>query len=168
MSELLHQLGIDWKLLVAQGVNFLILLGVLTVFVYRPLVRVMEERRKKIELGLKGAEEVERRLKEAEAVKLVKMAEGDKAAAEMVGAAEKEGRKRLGELLAEAQKKAEGVMKEAAVVAEHKKLEELKKLDAEATGLIREAIVKTVELDPAKVDEKLASRAFYAAKEKLL
>ena len=43
-------------MLVAQALNFLILLVVLTIFVYRPLMRTMEERRKKIELGVKGGE----------------------------------------------------------------------------------------------------------------
>jgi len=168
MNELLTQLGVDWKLLLTQGVNFLILLVVLTVFVYRPLVRVMEERRKKIELGLKGAEEVENRLKEVERIKLQKIAEADKKATEIVGGAEKDGRKRFGEIVGEAGKKAEDVLKEAALVAEHKKQEELERLGKEARGLIRDAIAKTVELDPRQIDEKLIDRAFHAVKEKTL
>ena len=63
MGVLLEQLGINWKLLVSQGVNFFILLTVLALLVYRPLLKTMEERKKKIELGLRGAEEVESRLK---------------------------------------------------------------------------------------------------------
>jgi len=167
MSALLAELGIDWKLLLAQGVNFLILLVVLTAFVYRPLVRLIEERRKKIELGLRGAEEVEGRLKEVEEIKVRTVAAADRTAAEMIGAAEKEGKRRTQEIVGEAAKKADSVLKEAAVVAEHRKLEELEKLGREANKLIKEAIVKTVELDPSQVDEKLIGRAFHAVKEKL-
>lgn len=168
MSALLTQLGVNWKLLLAQGVNFLILLAVLTIFVYRPLVKLLEERRRKIELGLKGAEEIEGRLREVEKIKVEKLAAADKSATEIIGIAEKDGRKRFQEILTDAQKKAEGVLKEAAIVAEHKETEELERLGKQANALIKEAIVKTVELDPAQVDEKLISRAFTMVKEKSL
>ena len=52
MQELFHSLGIDWKLLLAQGTNFLVVLIVLTFVLWKPLIRVLNERRKKIEAGL--------------------------------------------------------------------------------------------------------------------
>lgn len=54
--EVLGKLGIDWKLLIAQAVNFLILLFVLKRYAYKPLVSALEARTKKIEQGLKDAE----------------------------------------------------------------------------------------------------------------
>ena len=59
MAELLSQLGIDGKLLLSQGVNFGIVLAVLTYFIYKPLVKILNERKTKIEFGLKGAAEAE-------------------------------------------------------------------------------------------------------------
>ena len=70
MNELFSQLGIDPKLLLAQGVNFVILLVVLTKFVYKPLMKMVEERRKKIELGIKGGEKAEQIIKQAEQEKI--------------------------------------------------------------------------------------------------
>jgi len=61
MSALFTQLGINWKLLLAQGINFGLLLVVLAKFVYRPLLKLMKEQREKIEFGLKGAEEAAKR-----------------------------------------------------------------------------------------------------------
>jgi len=159
MQELIHQLGLDWKLLLSQGVNFLILLTVLTLLVYRPLSKAMEERRKKIEFGLAGAEEAERRLKEIDQVKEEKLAEADRNALKVVGEAEKRGQKRLEEILKVAEGKAEEVIAEAARVAELKKQEELSRLTQKASTLIKEAIIKTVQLDPKYVDEKLISEA---------
>ena len=52
-NELLFQLGINWKLFLSQAVNFFILLGVLTFFVYKPLIKVIKERNQKISEGLK-------------------------------------------------------------------------------------------------------------------
>ena len=49
MSELFSKLGIDWKLLIAQIINFLVLLFVLYKFAYRPILSMLEKRTKKIE-----------------------------------------------------------------------------------------------------------------------
>lgn len=54
--EILEKLGIDWKLLLAQAVNFLILLWVLRRYAYKPILKALEARTKKIEQGLKDAE----------------------------------------------------------------------------------------------------------------
>lgn len=52
-------LGIDWKILIAQLVNFLIVYYLLSRFAFRPLVKVLEERRKKVAGSIKTAEEIE-------------------------------------------------------------------------------------------------------------
>ena len=63
--EILKQFGINPVLLAAQVVNFLILLFILKKFLYKPILKVLEERRKKIEVSLKNAEAIEKRLLEA-------------------------------------------------------------------------------------------------------
>lgn len=52
-------LGIDWKLLILQGIAFLLMLWVLKKFVYPPLTRALDERQKTVEEGLKAAKEAE-------------------------------------------------------------------------------------------------------------
>jgi F-type H+-transporting ATPase subunit b len=61
----LGTLGINLKLFLGQLLNILILLGVGWKFLYRPLLRLMDERTKKIEDGLAHAKEAETRLTEA-------------------------------------------------------------------------------------------------------
>lgn len=56
--ELLQKLGVDWKLLIAQIVNFAVLLAVLSLFVYRPLLRVIDERRERIRKSVEDAERI--------------------------------------------------------------------------------------------------------------
>lgn len=60
MQELFENLGIDWKLLLAQAVNFLLVLWVLNRFVFRKLLSLLEERRKKIEQGLELRDRAEK------------------------------------------------------------------------------------------------------------
>ena len=62
--EILNQFGIQPILLAAQVVNFLILLFILKKFLYKPILNVLEERKKKIEESLRNAEEIERKLSE--------------------------------------------------------------------------------------------------------
>ncbi len=166
MGELVNQLGLNWKLLLSQGVNFIILLVALTFLVYKPLARLLEERRKKIEFGLQGAEETERRLAEIEKIKEEKLTEADRKAMGIVSDAEKRGEKREDEILARAEIKSKEIMAEAARIAELKKEEELNRLTEKANALIKEAIIKTVELDPKHIDEKLISQAAKVIKEK--
>ena len=159
MGELFYQLGVNWRLLFSQGVNFLILLAVLTFVVYKPLLKLMEERKRRIESGLRGAEEAESKLSEIEKLKSVAIAEAEAEALQIISSSEKTAGLRSREILQEAGKRAEEALKEAVEVAEKKKAEELENLKKESAGLIREAIARTVELDPRVVDEKLIGKA---------
>lgn len=62
--DILNQFGINPLLLAAQVVNFFLLLFILKRFLYKPILKVLEERKKKIEESLKNAEEIEKRLLE--------------------------------------------------------------------------------------------------------
>lgn len=64
--EILNQFGINPILLLAQVVNFLVLLFILKKFLYKPILKVLGERKQKIEDSLKNAEEIEKRLLETQ------------------------------------------------------------------------------------------------------
>lgn len=72
---------IDATQILFQIVNFGVLLFVLTKFLYRPLLKIMENRSKKIQEGLEAAEKSleERALAEAERKKLLAAAEKEAA-----------------------------------------------------------------------------------------
>lgn len=60
--DFLKDFGVQPVLLAAQVVNFLILLFILKKFLYGPILKVLETRKKTIEQSLKNAEEIEKRL----------------------------------------------------------------------------------------------------------
>jgi F-type H+-transporting ATPase subunit b len=68
--EIFEKLGIDWRLLVAQLVNFAILMAALLFFVYKPLIKVLEGRQEKIAESLRDAERIGEELRGAEAKSL--------------------------------------------------------------------------------------------------
>lgn len=56
--DALKPLGIEPVLLIAYAVNFLVLLALLRVFLYKPVLNMMAQRRQKIQDGLQEAEKV--------------------------------------------------------------------------------------------------------------
>lgn len=66
MEELIHKLGIDWKLLIAQGVNFAILVYILQRFVFKPIVKALNSRQEDISNNDKSGEVIEAKLKETD------------------------------------------------------------------------------------------------------
>lgn len=60
--EILTNFGIQPTLLLAQIVNFLVILFVLKRFFYKPITRMLEDRRKRIDQSLKNAQLIEERL----------------------------------------------------------------------------------------------------------
>ncbi len=55
--EIINNLGIDPLLLVAQGVNFLIILYILKRFAYKPILSMLKSREDAIRKGIKQAED---------------------------------------------------------------------------------------------------------------
>ena len=164
MSELFNALGINWAQLLAQGVTFLLLVVVLRLTVYTPLLKIMQKRRERIEHGLKGAEEADRRLAEVEKVKDQRLAEADKQAVAIVTKSENTAKEKFHEIVSNSEKKADNVLKEAATIAKQKEKEQMDQLYKEAQSMIKEALSKTVELDPVVIDEKLINEAVNSIK----
>lgn len=56
MEEILSKFGIDPLLLIAQLINFLILLAIFRLFLYKPVLGALKERQERIRTGLADAE----------------------------------------------------------------------------------------------------------------
>lgn len=62
MDQILEQFGVQPILLLAQVVNFFVLLFILKKLLYKPLLKVLEQRKLLIAQSLKNSEEIEKRL----------------------------------------------------------------------------------------------------------
>jgi len=69
MAETLNQLGIQWPKLIAQVVNFAIVLFILWKFAYKPVLAMLEQRRQKIAESMANADKIKAELAAAEARK---------------------------------------------------------------------------------------------------
>lgn len=159
MSELLGQLGIDFRLLLSQGANFFIVLAALTFFVYKPLIKILNERKRKIEFGLRGAKEAEDKLAGIETLKKKKIIEAERNALEIIRVAEADAGLRGEKIVVDAEAKAEDILKKASSVEEQRKIEAISSLYHEARALVRDALAKTIAISPESVDEALVNQA---------
>lgn len=64
--DILKDFGVQPVLLAAQVVNFFVLLFILKKLLYKPILKVLEERKQKISLSIKNAEEIELKLQKTE------------------------------------------------------------------------------------------------------
>ena len=65
MGETLQTLGIDWSKLVAQAINFAIVMFVLWKWAYKPVLNMLELRREKIAESMTNADQVKQELASA-------------------------------------------------------------------------------------------------------
>ena len=87
MESIITTFHIDWKLIVAQLVNFAIVVGVLWFFVFKPLTKIMADRTETIEKSLRDAEAVKQQLRRAETEKQAVIKEAHQAAREIIQSA---------------------------------------------------------------------------------
>src|SRR5438067_7740352 len=64
--ETLETFGWNWQLFLSQVISFVIVALLLRRFAYKPILAVLEERRRKIEEGQLNAEKIKKELAEAE------------------------------------------------------------------------------------------------------
>lgn len=118
MGEIITAFGIDWKLLVIQIFNFAILVAVLSYFLYRPVLKILSDRQKKIEQGVADAEQAaeSRAQAETEKGKVLEAAHGE--AKEVVARAEVHAKEKADTVIADASMRSERILESAAQRAE--------------------------------------------------
>jgi len=113
MDSLIHAFGIDQNLLIAQIINFVILVVALTWIVYKPVMKIVEEREAVIAKGVSDAlMNAELKAKtEQEAVTVAKQAQKD--AEEIVENAKKTATENRSQILLDAQTRGAKIVKDA-------------------------------------------------------
>lgn len=113
MGDLFAAFGINWKLFTIQAVNFGVLLLALWYFLYTPVLSMIDERKKKIEDGVKSAEEAQKKLADIESQKDSVIADARKNAGEIVAHAKIKATEDAAILRTEAEARAESIVADA-------------------------------------------------------
>src|SRR3989344_5427803 len=113
--EIFKSFGIQPVFLLAQIVNFLIILYLLKRFFYKPIVKILEDRKKKIEESLKNADLIEERLQKTEEKNAQILAEAQNSARILIADAKREAENINQQTNLEARKTIEAALVEAVV-----------------------------------------------------
>ena len=99
MDSLIATFHIDWKIIIAQMVNFAIVFFVLYRFAIKPLSKLMSERQSEIKKGLDDAEQNKKILEDTQKSYDDALAQARKEGTEIIAEAKKEASKKKDELI---------------------------------------------------------------------
>ncbi|KKP36501.1 MAG: ATP synthase subunit b [Candidatus Roizmanbacteria bacterium GW2011_GWA2_32_13] len=144
MEELIIKLGIDWKLLIAQIINFGLLIFLLYKFTYGPIIKFLEVRSKKIAEGILNAEEMEKRKQEIEKIGKEIAQKAQEKANELLKKSKELAEKEHTKVILEAQDKVKKVIAEAKANIVNEKELAIAEAKTELGGLVLIAIKKVL------------------------
>lgn len=160
MGETLKQFGIQWPLLVASIINFVILLYLLKSFLYKPILKVLDERKETIAKSLQNAEEIEKeRIKMEERVKS-SLRLANEEAMRLIAQAHKTAETSKDQILKEAEKQAEKIAERAKAEIAQEREETTKQIKKETATMISVALKHILKETKGIADEdKLVDEA---------
>lgn len=156
MQDLLVKLGIHWSQLLAQIVNFAIVTGVLQYFLYKPLLKIIDERRETVRKSMEDAKRIQTQKEELDVIRKQALAALDKETGALLEKAKKEAETLRQDILASARHEADAILVKAGKQME----EERRSLFEEAQKRLTSVIIG--------LTEKLIQREFSPADQKRL
>jgi F-type H+-transporting ATPase subunit b len=155
---LIKALGIDGRILLAQFINFAVLMWVLWRYAYKPVFKMLEERKAKVEQGLDDAEKAALSLKEAEVESKKIILEARQEAIKLLEQAQSKGEERQQEIIKKAELEIGAIMEKERMKISAEKANSLTELKGEVSQLVMIALQKFLEdnLDDKKDQELVA------------
>lgn len=136
MDELIKTFHIETGLVFAQLVNFSIVLFVLYKFAYKPILKNLNDRTKKIEKGVKDAKTAKEKLEDIIEKEKAVLANARKEAQEIIKKSEEEAKKNAGTIAEEAKNKTEKMLEDAKKMLEQEKTKMISEVKSEVAELV--------------------------------
>lgn len=109
----MEKLGINWGLLIAQLFNVILLVVLLSRYLYQPVLKILNERTQRIQEGLRDAEQVKQQLANAKRDYDAEIAKARQEAAGVLAQAQERARTQEAEIIAQARAEADRLRSEA-------------------------------------------------------
>ncbi len=113
MPEIFEKLGLDLNLLIAQIVNFVLLLVALQYLAYKPIIKMLNDRTEKIDKSLKQARKIEEELHKTEEIKVSEIKTAKEEAQKIIKEAYETSEKRSLEAVEKTKEKAKEIVEKA-------------------------------------------------------
>lgn len=138
--EILTQFGVDLRLLIAQIINFTILLIVLKFILYKPILKMLEDRRNRIIEAEENAANIEKRLEKIEKEREKIVEDASKEATKLL----EEATKNSGEIIAEAHEKASNDIESMVMKAKDQIAQDRDQMRAEIRAELAELVTSAM------------------------
>ncbi|MFA5247789.1 MAG: F0F1 ATP synthase subunit B [Patescibacteria group bacterium] len=148
---LIKVLGLDWKVLLAQFINFAVLLFVLFKFAYKPMFKFLDDRKDKIEKGIENAARAEDRLKEITEKELEVLKKAKVEAVEILNKAQLEAEEIRKRELTKTREEIGKIINQEKENMRQEKAEVLRDIKSEVSKLVISSVEKVLE---EKIDSK--------------
>ncbi|HLC89963.1 MAG TPA: F0F1 ATP synthase subunit B [Patescibacteria group bacterium] len=159
MESIIATFHIDWKLIIAQLINFLIVIFVLWFFALKPLTKVMRERTQTIEKGLAQAKEAQEKLEIAQKEQAVIIKDGKKQAQAIIEQAKSLADNQREKIIAEAKGKVAKIIDESKQQLNQEKKEVISEINKDLAEVVVLACQKILEsVVDKKIDQALVKK----------
>jgi len=163
MESIITTFHIDWHLIVAQLINFGLVVVVLWWFALKPLTKVMAERTTKIENSLKQAEEIQQKLTAAETEKTAILKAGRQEAQTILAETKKLSEQQQQKTINETQAKVKKIVEESKQQIAQSQQQMLKEVKSQVADLVIAASQKVLaDVSDKKIDQSLVANALKA------
>lgn len=132
----MEKLGINWALLIAQLINVALLVWLLTRFLYRPVLNMLNERTRRIQESLQDAERVKEQLANAKRDYDSELAKARQEAAGILAQAQDRAKAQEQEIIVQARAEADRIRQEAREQSDREREQLLRDLKGQMAELV--------------------------------
>lgn len=141
----MEQLGIQPTQLLLQIFNFLVLMFLLSKFLYQPVAKMLDERKRKIEEGLKYRELTKQEFDESQKKREEILKKAKEEGRTLIDEAKKEAKLTEADIVRQAQKEAQNILQKAKKDIDLEKIEMRKRMEDETVELASAMVGKILE-----------------------
>ncbi len=150
----MEKLGIELPQLLTQVVNFTIMVFVLTKFLYKPILKTLEERKRKIEEGLKFTEKVKEEIEKTEKNRQEIMDKAKTEARQIIEETKNSAKRLESEIITKAHKEAEEILIKGRKELEQEKIEMEKAVSKHTVDIAAHMVEKLLNKMLSKEDHE--------------
>ncbi|MEK9773292.1 MAG: F0F1 ATP synthase subunit B [Opitutae bacterium] len=152
--------GIDWPMLIAQAINFLIVAFVIWKFAFKNILSTIKEREKQISDSLKNADRIKLELEETEKQQQQTLQDASLEAKKTITSAQEQAKALIEAQKDDARKQAEEIISKAKIAMEQERERVLREAREEIASLVVLTATKVLSKDLSEEEkEKFSSRA---------
>lgn len=154
MLEIFEKLGLDGRLIIAQAVNFFLLLIILQRLAYKPVLKMLKDRSDKIEKSLEQVKKIEEELKNTEESRVIEIKKAKEEAEIIIKNAYESAKKSSQESIEETRKKAQEILEKTKKEIISEKERSVKEAEKEIANISIQVAEKIISSKIDKNQEK--------------